>query len=323
MAGLQELSRFDFTPGPTSADCIENGLWLGNLSAAVDKEFLESIKCNHILTVDSCPLPRNIISLPGMTSMYIQLTDMPHEDILSNFDNTYKFISEGQLSGVVLVHCYFGVSRSCSVVIAFLMKKYCISYPQALDRVKAKRSTVGPNNGFINQLRLYEKMGYSIDRKLLDWRLFRMRIASEFMTKVKILPTDCNDVIRPDPALVTAKPDPLVYKCYHCRRIIANKSNIIPHVAGKKVTWTNPQSFSSHNENILCKEYLFCEPLAWMKLNSVEGKLNCPKCQSKLGSFNWVMGTYCVCKARMVPCFYFIPSKIELCNIIQNVEAII
>lgn len=36
MAGLQELDRFDFTPGPTSADCIENGVWLGEWTFRID-----------------------------------------------------------------------------------------------------------------------------------------------------------------------------------------------------------------------------------------------------------------------------------------------
>lgn len=317
----KEFSRFDYNPGPTSADEIEDGLWLGNLSAAVDKEFLEKIRCNHLLTIDSCPLPRNIQSLPGMKTLFFQLTDMPHEDILNHLEDTYNFISEGQKSGVVLVHCYFGMSRSSSVVIAYLMKKYDISYSQAYERAKSKRACVCPNEGFVNQLKLYEKMRNTIDCNLLDWRLFRLKVASEFMLKVKILPTDYHDVIKPDPALPTLKPDPIVYKCYYCRRVIANKSNIIPHVVGKKITWTNPHSFTSDNEANFCTEYLLCEPLAWMNVaNSVEGKLHCPKCKSKLGSYNWIMGTRCVCKARMSPCFYLIPSKIELSNMVQNVE---
>lgn len=44
----------------------------GNLTAATDVEILESKKINHILTLDSCPLPRKITELNSMKTMFIQ-----------------------------------------------------------------------------------------------------------------------------------------------------------------------------------------------------------------------------------------------------------
>ena len=48
----------------------------------------------------------------------------------------------------MLVHCQQGVSRSASIVIAFLIKKFKVCYKDALDFVKKKRSIVNPNEGF-------------------------------------------------------------------------------------------------------------------------------------------------------------------------------
>lgn len=44
----------------------------------------------------------------------------------------------------------------------------------------------------------------------------------------------------------------------------------------------------------ICTETYFIEPLAWMKdvHKNVQGKLHCPKCSSKLGSFSWIMGLF-------------------------------
>ena len=48
----------------------------------------------------------------------------------------------------VLVHCGFGVSRSASLVIMFLMKQWNVSYDEAYDYVKACREIIEPNEGF-------------------------------------------------------------------------------------------------------------------------------------------------------------------------------
>jgi hypothetical protein len=56
----------------------------------------------------------------------------------------------------VLVHCVQGMSRSATVVIAYLMKKHKWTLSQALDYVKERRSCVNPHVGFMAQLRKYE-----------------------------------------------------------------------------------------------------------------------------------------------------------------------
>lgn len=48
----------------------------------------------------------------------------------------------------MLVHCQQGVSRSASIVIAFIMKKFRVKYPVALKFVQSKRDVVKPNEGF-------------------------------------------------------------------------------------------------------------------------------------------------------------------------------
>ncbi|XP_071454474.1 dual specificity protein phosphatase MPK-4 [Hetaerina americana] len=387
------LEREDFDAGPTNLDLIEPGLLLGNLTAATDVDALASHKITHILTVDSCPLPRKITELPGIVTKFIQVTDLPKEDLLSHFEGAYEFITNGIEVGVVLVHCYFGVSRSATIVTAYLMKKHRISYEEAIERVKSCRRFVGPNRGFIAQLCLYADMGWCIDRDYLGYRLFRLQISADKYQKAKILPQSCSDVVKPDPAKITVRPEPIVYRCKKCRRIVASASDLIPHYKGISLSWqkgksqlTRCNTVTSHNkskqevttptieetsavgcsvmsnavaslrssttvagyvDNLqkivtpgevlttndcamedlppLCVETFFVEPMQWMQLQVGHqtscGKLYCPKCNTKLGSFNWESGCMCPCGAKCAPAFYLVPSKVERSNVVQNVQA--
>ncbi len=59
--------------------------------------------------------------------------------------------------GAVLVHCYAGVSRSASCVIAFLMQECGLTFLEAMTYVRKKRPIVFPNFGFQRQLMDFEK----------------------------------------------------------------------------------------------------------------------------------------------------------------------
>lgn len=90
------LHREDFSLGPVSVDEIEPGLFLGSLAAAKDIETLNKLKVSHIITIDTCPLPRNITELTQITTKFIQLSDQPKEDLLSHFDDCIHFIEQGK-----------------------------------------------------------------------------------------------------------------------------------------------------------------------------------------------------------------------------------
>jgi len=319
---MSNLCRDDFDSGPKHVFSIEDGLWLGNLTAAIDLTFLRSNGINYIITVDSCPLPEIILDLRDINIKYIQVTDMDGEDLLSHFDSAYEFIKTGQEKSSVLVHCYYGISRSASIITAYIMKKYKISFDDAFQRVKVKNAAALPNIGFQAQLNLYETLGWKIDKNNMQFKLFRLKIAARKVKKVKILPQDCIDVIKGDPSLICARPDPKVYRCRKCRRILALQSNLLPHYVNEKLSWKDSKLSSDYSGFQLCSDTIFVEPMTWMSVSQSEsGKINCPKCQSKLGSYSWTMGCQCQCGAKVSPAFYFVPSKIDYSGFLQNVQA--
>jgi len=63
-----------------------------------------------------------------------------------------------------------------------------------------------------------------------------------------------------------------------------------------------------------CTSY-YLEPMEWMSsLNQIEGKLNCPKCSCRLGSWNW-SGLQCSCGEWVTPAFGLTKSKVDLVSI--------
>lgn len=63
-----------------------------------------------------------------------------------------------------MVHCAEGISRSVSVVAAFLMAAYGWAPMDAVTYIKGKRRVANPNFGFVQQLHEYARneLGRSI-----------------------------------------------------------------------------------------------------------------------------------------------------------------
>ena len=60
------------------------------------------------------------------------------------------------------MHCQKGISRSASVVIAFVKEEMNLDYEKALEFVRRNRPQAKPNAGFAKQLELWGVLGYNI-----------------------------------------------------------------------------------------------------------------------------------------------------------------
>jgi protein-tyrosine phosphatase len=96
----------------------------------------------------------------GIKYLKISVLDEPDKQICKHFKNAYCFIENAlneDQNNVVLVHCAWGKSRSATLVIMFLMKKFNWGFEEAFNYVKRKREYISPNDGFIQQLQKFEE----------------------------------------------------------------------------------------------------------------------------------------------------------------------
>jgi hypothetical protein len=177
-----------FSAGPTR---ILPNVFLGNFGDAQCPATLAQYNIRRILNVsreccDTEAASRNLLI------MQVPIDDHSDEDIEAWFDRCTSFIYEGRSNNeATLVHCRMGVSRSATIVIAFLMRfgltaeeaelslhsssgnaasnvslmqtvdsktgpSAHLSYAEAFSYVKEKRPLICPNLGFCITLQRYE-----------------------------------------------------------------------------------------------------------------------------------------------------------------------
>lgn len=149
------VSRFPL--GVCMDECYP-GLYIGDIGAAKDKEYLKKVGITHVLntaegnkfaTVDTDGMYYKDV---GIQYLGMKLLDIPTANISQFFISGADFIEEALSSGgKVLVHCFMGISRSATIACAFLMLKRNMSALEGLTTLRRNRS-IFPNDGFLSQL---------------------------------------------------------------------------------------------------------------------------------------------------------------------------
>jgi len=137
--------------------CIKilDNLYIGDYKSSISKTYLQNKNITHILCVGK---EMENFFQNNFIFMKLDVLDSEDEDILSEFEKVFNFIEEGRSEGGILVHCYGAISRSPTILIAYLIKKLLIPYEDAFNMVKAIKSDINPNEGFLRRLKAFEKM---------------------------------------------------------------------------------------------------------------------------------------------------------------------
>eukprot|EP00035_Acanthoeca_spectabilis_P037757 m.47256 g.47256 ORF g.47256 m.47256 type:complete len:348 (+) comp8837_c0_seq1:307-1350(+) len=130
-------------------------LLLGGQKDAENPELLRRLGVFAVLNVT----PESPARSHGPEIFYKQLPilDTWHQNVSSYFDETFEFIETHRERGGVLVHCRAGISRSPTIVMAYLMKKNGWSLDATYAHVRQSRGIVSPNLDFMGHLHEHER----------------------------------------------------------------------------------------------------------------------------------------------------------------------
>ncbi|KAJ7042302.1 protein-tyrosine phosphatase-like protein [Mycena alexandri] len=138
---------------------MSGALYLGSLTASNDHPLLRSHGITHLVQALEASWAPPALASDGFSTFSVDIRDKESVDIGPHLERACVWIEGALRRGEgVLVHCQQGVSRSPSIIIAYLIRNHGMSYADALAFVKRKRACAKPNPGFARALVEWEHM---------------------------------------------------------------------------------------------------------------------------------------------------------------------
>ncbi|KFX85746.1 hypothetical protein V490_09439 [Pseudogymnoascus sp. VKM F-3557] len=149
------------------------GLFIGNSQNTYTREVLESNKINVVVSVidgrhNLWKRANFADSVKPGHHLWVDCLDNKCKDVLISMRTVCDFIDANlgpkdlKPPGRVLVHCHWGISRSSTMVLAYLMCKLGKSRDELLAEVKTKWPRARPSSNFMAQLEIWEKVEYDV-----------------------------------------------------------------------------------------------------------------------------------------------------------------
>lgn len=132
-------------------------LFLGNEQDAQDLDAMQRLNIGYVINVTT-HLPLYHYEKGLFNYKRLPATDSNKQNLRQYFEEAFEFIEEAHQCGKgLLIHCQAGVSRSATIVIAYLMKHTRMTMTDAYKFVKGKRPIISPNLNFMGQLLEFEE----------------------------------------------------------------------------------------------------------------------------------------------------------------------
>ncbi len=123
-------------------------LWLGPMDLTYDSEFLQESHITHVISAFEEYHRTPIMMKLQIQSLCIELYDRDDAPIYDSFEKTCACIEDALKTGAVYVHCLAGISRSPTIVAAYLIHSLGMTVEEALAHIRERRPIIDPNDGF-------------------------------------------------------------------------------------------------------------------------------------------------------------------------------
>ncbi|CAG8368453.1 unnamed protein product [Penicillium salamii] len=170
---------------------IVPGLFLGNVEASYKRQMLQENQINTIVSLTSARFAwwrstTRAAGIPEHRHKWVQCADSSTQDLLVYMSDICDFIDQmaapalSSLSSLsvecnsemdderpdpapeaILIHCELGISRSPTIIIAYLMRKLNIQQADAFDIVRQKQR-IRPSKNLTRQLQVWEECRFQV-----------------------------------------------------------------------------------------------------------------------------------------------------------------
>ena len=138
------------------SEILPQKLYLGSLDDAINTDWIKDNNIKDVVSIisgiDTDELT-NILEKINVKHHIFNILDMSDQNISELFKVIFDIIDNSQS---VLVHCFMGVSRSATIILAYLMYSKKMYLDNAIIFVLKSRLCIFPNDGFIIQLLEFE-----------------------------------------------------------------------------------------------------------------------------------------------------------------------
>jgi atypical dual specificity phosphatase len=191
-------------------------LFLGNYEIATSVSWLKRNKITHVLSIldeeERIARLTRILKLTAVDHKVIFIADDYKSPLRLYFEESVAFIRRAIISsantsassdqksgdekneqGRVLVHCLFGISRSATIVAAYLIHEYGMNASQSIKFITLTR-VVDPSNTFQIQLVRYAQRNHlEVKEKTIDADWGQLGALWELVFEFIFVPEELND----------------------------------------------------------------------------------------------------------------------------------
>ena len=162
MLRLREILGFsDRRPRTQSPQEIIPGIFLGSYEDAENIPLLRKLRIGAILNAadfDGDTQRLYTAEMPNVVYGGLPIMDSSAYPIERHFLRTNESIHSARRRGLnILIHCQAGISRSATLLLAYLLAASGCSLKQGLHILRRARPQVQPNPGFMKVLERYER----------------------------------------------------------------------------------------------------------------------------------------------------------------------
>eukprot|EP01064_Diplonema_japonicum_P021341 TRINITY_DN30873_c0_g1_i1.p1 TRINITY_DN30873_c0_g1~~TRINITY_DN30873_c0_g1_i1.p1 ORF type:complete len:225 (+),score=26.88 TRINITY_DN30873_c0_g1_i1:52-726(+) len=153
--------------GSWGASKILEGLYLGDAGDALNKVEMKKHKITHVVNATvECGVLEDEEGYKAPNVLRIPVKDDCDAPLREYFLTACEFIHKSRAQGGnVLVHCRGGISRSSTLIAAYLMMQTGQTSDSTFDYLRTRRSSVSPNIGFLLSLESFEPIAQSLRKK--------------------------------------------------------------------------------------------------------------------------------------------------------------